>query len=338
MSQYEFDQLLQKYLTGACDPAEEKLILNWYQDMTTQRPEPVDAQEKARIRQRVWQKLAMNTTQKNSPQRPAQRRPAVRYGTAIAAGVLLVITLGWWSHRTVITPATATQVTPAPGGIEQQNNSPVPQPIRLEDGSLITLKPGGSLSYPAHFGRQNRVVSLKGEAFFQVSKDPARPFIVHTGALVTEVLGTSFSISANAGAKAIEVSVVTGRVSVYQAVDRSNRRSREVILKPNERLTYTTHSQQLIPALVDQPVQVAPPAQAQQLLFDGTPLPAVLTRLQTMYGIDIYLESDGLKACVLNADLNDLSMYEQLDLLCRSVDAQYEVRGTSIFIKGSGCR
>ncbi|MBC8156004.1 MAG: FecR domain-containing protein [Bacteroidetes bacterium] len=335
MSQYDFDELLQKYLAGACDPAEEQLILAWYRDMSTKRPEPVDAQSKAAIRQRIWQKLAASTTRQRS-----SRRPTTPYWAVAAGLVLLVMTgIGWYAAtgtgtgRDRVTAALAMA-----GHLELKNSSPSPQRIRLEDGSLVALKPGSTLSYPDHFGRHHRTVWLTGDAFFTVRKDPARPFMVHTGALVTEVLGTSFAIQSSDGARAIEVAVTTGRVSVYQAADQAHRRTKEVILKPNERITYSTHSQQLIPMLVARPVRVTAPTQPVNLLFDATPLPTVVARLQQLYGIDLFLESDGLNACVLNADLTELSLYDQLELVCRSVDARYEVRGTSIFIKGDGCQ
>lgn len=332
MSQHDFDELLQKYLAGACDPAEETLILAWYQDMTTQHSEPVDAREKEAIRQRVWQKIAASTTEK-----AALRRSAGLFRWAGAACLALLILAGIWRYGVTPAPAPVAHEGPTPGSIQLSNSSPAAQKIKLEDGSVVTLKPGATLSYPHHFGRKSRTVYLKGEAFFSVRKNPAKPFIVHTGELITEVLGTSFTIKSYPNEKAIEVAVTTGRVSVYQAADGAHRRSNEVILKPNERITYSSHSKQLIPTLVAHPVQVTA-HQPVSLHFDGTPLPDVLTRLQVVYGIDIVLESDGLTACVLNADLTDLPLHDQLDLICRSVNATNEVRGTSIFIKGTGCQ
>ncbi len=333
MSQYDFDELLQKYLAGTCDPVEEKLILDWYQTMITQNAVPVDAREKEAIRQRVWQKLAGSTV---GP--PKHRLRTASYAFAAGVALLLLVVLWRKDDLTDRKAPLATRV-PAEGSIEIRNSSRSPQVITLEDGTVITLKPAGTLSYPSHFGQQNRTVYLKGDAFFRVKKDPAKPFIVHTGDLITEVLGTSFTIKSHEGAKDIEVSVLTGRVSVYRAADRAIRNRQEVILKPNEQITYTTHSNQLIPRLVEQPVEVTPRSQPISLVFDATPLPDVLARLQMVYGIDIFLESDALNTCMLNADLSDLTLFSQLELICKSMDAAYEVRGTSIFIKsqGNGC-
>jgi ferric-dicitrate binding protein FerR (iron transport regulator) len=75
----------------------------------------------------------------------------------------------------------------------------------LEDGSEVQLNPNSTISYPEHFGQKTRTVYLKGEAFFSIKRNPAKPFVVHTGELVTEVLGTSFTIKSYENAKAIEV-------------------------------------------------------------------------------------------------------------------------------------
>ncbi len=336
MSQYDFDELLQKYLAGSCDPAEEKYILAWYQTMITDSVESVPAGEQEAIRQRVWQKLAANTTN-----RVRKRSRAVPYLLAAAACVALLVAAGVWQYNTRTPPTqTTAERTQLQGSIETRNISPTPQVIKLEDGTTITLKPGSRLSYPEHFGQHDRTVFLKGEALFRVKRNTSKPFIVHTGELITEVLGTSFTIKSYEGAKDIEVAVLTGRVSVYQATDRAIRNRKEVILKPNEQLAYNTSRKQLIPGLVKQPVQVIPVNQPVNFVFDAAPLPDVLARLQAVYGIDIFLESDAMSTCVLNADLSELTLFSQLELICKSMNARYEVRGTSIFIKsqGKGCQ
>lgn len=333
MSQHDFDELLQKYLAGTCTPAEEQLILDWYQHQMAQSMPDVPPPEKELIRQRIWHKLTSST---GVGHRLVGWK--TRYSYALITCLLLVITLGIWQFVGLLAPARLVLSPPETAGLELNNHTPKPQTIRLEDGSTVRLTPGSQLRYPDHFGPQNRTVLLTGEAFFTIQKDLTRPFIVHTGPLITEVLGTSFSIKSKPGTEAIEVAVATGRVAVYQAADAADRQQREIILKPNERLTYSPHSQQLIPALVEAPVRVISPEPAIKLNFDETPLPQVLTRLEAIYGIDLYLESDGLRNCVLTADLNDLPLFEQLELICRSVDAHYEIRGTSIFIIGPGCR
>jgi hypothetical protein len=64
----------------------------------------------------------------------------------------------------------------------------------------------------------------------------------------------------------------------------------------------------------------------------------VLKKLENAYGIQIIVENQMLNQCVFTADLNDLPLHTQLDLICKSVNASFEQRGTSIFINGEGCK
>src|SRR5690606_38970298 len=68
--------------------------------------------------------------------------------------------------------------------------------INLSDGTLVLLNAASTLTYPAEFGENTREVILDGEAYFEVTKDPEKPFIVRTAKQRIEVLGTSFNINA----------------------------------------------------------------------------------------------------------------------------------------------
>lgn len=66
--------------------------------------------------------------------------------------------------------------------------------VMLSDSSRVWLNAGSELKYPDVFGRDNRVVYLKGEAYFEITKNPRRPFIVQAGHMKVEVLGTQFNV------------------------------------------------------------------------------------------------------------------------------------------------
>lgn len=85
--------------------------------------------------------------------------------------------------------------------------------VKLADGSTVTIGRKSRIKYPAGFSGEKRDVYLEGEAFFEVAKDARRPFTVITGDVQTEVLGTSFKVSAQPKAP-VEVAVVTGKVRV----------------------------------------------------------------------------------------------------------------------------
>lgn len=82
--------------------------------------------------------------------------------------------------------------------------------ISLPDGTRVWLNQNTEIDYPARFSKNERNVTLKGEAFFEVKRDPSRPFIITSGAVKTTVLGTSFNVRAYNDNDA-QVSVRTGK-------------------------------------------------------------------------------------------------------------------------------
>ncbi|RQO66427.1 hypothetical protein DBR43_29895 [Pedobacter sp. KBW06] len=101
--------------------------------------------------------------------------------------------------------------------------------VVLEDGTKVTLNANSDLRYPKKFRGQTREVYLTGEAYFQVAQNVEKPFIVHSGKLKTQVLGTSFTVNAYGNDQPADVSVLTGKVKVQ---DQQSKRS--VVLNPGE--------------------------------------------------------------------------------------------------------
>lgn len=93
--------------------------------------------------------------------------------------------------------------------------------VTLADGTLVVLNSGTELLIPGNFGKEERGVVLKGEAYFKVAKNPQKPFVIQSGPLRTRVLGTAFNISAYPDRERIKVSVLTGLVKVSKGQGKS---------------------------------------------------------------------------------------------------------------------
>lgn len=107
--------------------------------------------------------------------------------------------------------------------------------VVLPDSSEVFLGAGSKLKFPERFASKTREISLEGEAFFQVTKNPNKPFIIHTGTVQTRVLGTSFRIEAFKGAP-LTVSVATGKVRVD---DYANHQMKSLaVLLPGQKISY----------------------------------------------------------------------------------------------------
>jgi transmembrane sensor len=105
------------------------------------------------------------------------------------------------------------RVVPAVQYTEHYNRKKRRMKVKLPDGSVVTLGGKSRVKYPAGFAGNTRDIVLDGEAFFEVTKNPKKPFIVYTGNVHTQVVGTSFKVSA-LPRMAVEVAVVTGKVRV----------------------------------------------------------------------------------------------------------------------------
>lgn len=106
--------------------------------------------------------------------------------------------------------------------------------VQLPDGSLVQINSGTLLIYPQKFSGNKRTVYLSGEAHFSVSKDKKKPFIVRTGPLNVEVLGTKFDIESYPGSDCITTTLEEGAVKVY----REKTPHQAIVMKPNEQVVY----------------------------------------------------------------------------------------------------
>ncbi|MCK5701207.1 MAG: FecR domain-containing protein, partial [Cyclobacteriaceae bacterium] len=108
------------------------------------------------------------------------------------------------------------------------------QEVELSEGSKVTVNSNSKLTYPKKFEHDKRVVALSGEAFFEVAKDPNRPFIINAGEIRVEVLGTSFNVKARENHENVEVTVSSGKVAVYRPENPDER----VVLIKGQKATF----------------------------------------------------------------------------------------------------
>lgn len=327
MTPDSYEKLIEKYIAGETT-AEEDLQVEQYLRDNPANDSEVLVSEKEEIGQRIRQKLLANTTRK-----PIK----IGWWAAAAASVALLAGIIWYNAPKQIAyfPALSSIWNSDDEGFAVSNTSRKPQRLTLEDGSVVILQPNSRISYPEHFGERKRIVYLHGEAFFQVKRDVTKPFIVSTENLATQVLGTSFNVKSYDGAGSIEVQVATGRVSVYETSQVSGKNG--FILTPNQKVVFDKESRKMELGIVKNPVAVKKAESLARFEFAETPAADVLALLEKTYGIDIVVEGDVLRNCLFTGDLNELPMFDQLDLICKAVNVEYESRGASLFVYGEGC-
>jgi len=259
-----------------------------------------------------------------------------RWLVAAAAVIVLGSGVGWYYYQNNVTdPRMAATAGSRSNLVTTRNDTGKPLIINLDDGSEVTLSPKSYLSYPSEFADSARVVYLTGEALFSVKKQ-GQTFMVHTGKVVTKVLGTRFFVSAFEDDRNITVQVQTGKVSVY--VDKPSRTEvKGLIITANQAAVFEKSANQLSKTLVENPEKLPNQVVESILKYDEVPLPVILRDMEKSYGIPIQFDADSFWACKITVAFSDESMYDKLSILCKTVSAGYEIVDGQIVVSGKGC-
>lgn len=153
--------------------------------------------------------------------------------------------------------------------------------IELPDGTKVMLNSGSYLKYPNRFVGNDRKVEIDGEAFFNVTHDKSKPFIIKAEGANIKVLGTSFNVKAYKKDELLSVSVKTGKVQVdmHEAMMRLN---------PNEQVILNKQSGEFSKRI--EKIDQATAWMKGELYFDKTPIKSVVRELCRIYNCEIILE------------------------------------------------
>lgn len=274
---------------------------------------------------------------------PQTRVPLIRRSLLpVAASVLFLLGLAYWLMNRPAGPRREpVAAAPAAHAAEQQeiNDAGTARVITLPDSSRVTLEGHSTLRIGRHFGKASREVHLTGAAFFDVKRNPEKPFIVYSGKVVTKVLGTSFRIKAYDSDANVSVGVRTGKVTVFRqtpAGEANPMLSEEVVLTPNQQAVFVKKEEKFVKTLVEKPVALN--RKAVQLDFSEAAIPVVFNALEQLYGVRIIHDPERLKDCNLTGSLNDGSLYDKLNIVCETIQASYKVMDGQIVIDGKGCK
>lgn len=346
MNREEFSDLLKRYLDKTCSEEEKETIDFWYSHFNVKKETDKEGMAEPHMQEFIWQKIQhkINDQNRNSGQEHIGNIWRNRFlRMAIAASVIIIGGLVYYQTKT---NNRASSLAMSDGAMDiVVNNSVKTKTVFLEDGSQVNMQTGARIHFPKPFRKDKREVQLEGEAYFNVTKNANKPFIVYAGEVATKVVGTSFIIrSANKDLQDVEVSVITGKV-IVEKNESNNEKSATginngVILTPNQKVVYYHQDNHFVTGLVDTPVVIKGHGESKKhflFRFDGTPLHQVLETLQSAYGLKFELINENISNCPVTADLSDQPLYTKLDIISASLNARYELKGTSIVLSGGGC-
>lgn len=321
MKEDEFLRLLDRYVKGDCT-SEEKQYFDAFFNAAQKDKDWAswEATQRDRIRTEIHQSL--NKTLDKEGRRvslfPLVLRIAASVTLLIAAASVIYLLFTQHPEGNFITEMT---------GSGQRTT------ITLSDGSVVRLNAGSVLTFPEKFNSSSREVTLHGEAFFDVIRNPKKPFVIHTATLQTAVLGTSFNIRAYDSELSAAVTVKTGRVKVMREAGRD---TASVVLVPNEQAYFDAKTAALEKRSVSSQEFLAWTSEI--LYLDHTPMREVMHTLEKWYNIRISLETDTLGNCPISGKYKNDRLLNILEGLkfAQGIDYRF-VKENEILITGTSC-
>lgn len=218
--------------------------------------------------------------------------------------------LGYIHFKKSEIPTRYAEVTAANGSIIK---------YELPDGSIVWLNSGSKLSYPITFTDDNRQVTLSGEAYFDVTANPEKPFYVKTTeGITTYVYGTHFNVNAYQDNPYIETILEEGKVNILMPHNKSS----EIKLLPGEGFFYDKDSKSYKKRNVDTYEYTA--WKEGKLIFRNTKLEDIVKRLSRHFNVDITLNNHSKKTYRYRATFSKESLTQILDYLSRSAKLKWE--------------
>lgn len=352
MHENEILLLIEKYLAGTTTTEEKKKLWAWYRSYDQSEIEiQLDSEkEQDEIKYKLLQKLkvyigeARPAAIEQSIERNFKKRRALRW--AAAASVILFLATGYW--LLVQGPSESSNGA----GITGRNNTITTKPgfkteIALPDGSTVWLNADSKITYDEYFGGAQREVFLTGEAFFNVARDNARPFIVHTRYIDLKVLGTAFNVRAYENEEETETALAHGSIEVTV----KNNPGKKITLKPSEKLVVRNQMTDDTQIREEKPREEEPLIAVSKMHYYGKDSSAIETswvknrlafskerldqialKIGRWFNVKVIITDESLKDEKYNGLFDDETLEEVMEALRVAGNFHYTIKEGEVFI------
>ncbi|WP_256002496.1 FecR family protein [Pedobacter deserti] len=198
--------------------------------------------------------------------------------------------------------------------------------LQLPDGTRVWLNAATTLKYRASFkGLKERLVELDGEAYFEVAKDAAHPFIVKARGQQIRVLGTHFNVSSYADETVAKTTLLEGSVNVEPAASAVQ----PVVLKPGQQALLFAHRLQVSQADIDQAIAW----KNLLFVFDHDDLQSIMKKVSRWYDVEIVYQDDDVKQEVFSGRISKFKhVAELLNKLSLTGAVKFKIEGRRILV------
>jgi len=318
------DEILFLYLNNELDEYEQKKAVEWIEKNPVKYQEIKTIWEESKMDtagykidlDKMWGNVSANIEHSNTSEK-VKKIPA--YTVFLKYAAIFIIGLGILGYL-------ANQKINRTEWIQYTADNSVKKEVVLPDGSIVSLNKASSLEYKKQFLAKNREVNLKGEVFFQVKRNPKKPFLITVNNIRIKVLGTSFNVNASDISGNVEVSVESGKVMFYEKNDTSN----VVYLTKGNRGIFASHDKRITKSTVQTKNYLA--WETGVLLFKNNTLPEVCDVLSNHFNTSIIVDNTDLLTKKLTARYQNKSLPEVLELIKIALDVEYATQGDTILL------
>jgi len=317
------DALLMKYLLGEADVAEVQQVEQWL----SENPENRTQFDQFR---KIWEESEALAAVSHADENAAWQRfidkakgseqvpgvipfKPVRRWLSAAAVLLVLITGGYFLYHTFNGSGTTYIVWRSFDKVLTDT---------LPDGSVVTLNKGATLSFPDHFKGNERLVKLQGEAFFEVTKDKNKPFIITANEARVQVFGTEFNVKTSQNKT--EVIVESGIVEVAK-------NDNTVRLTADERATVTKEEEN--PLKEKNEDRLYQYYRNKEFVLNGTPLWRLADVLGQAYGVNIIIANEDIRNLKLTTVFKDQPLQYILTVVGETLNITIEQKGADIVLR-----
>ena len=325
--------LVSKYLAGECTEAELERLNSWIEKSNNNRlllnnllkdRELIDKYKKMKSVDvdKAWNNVSTRivaaSKDKAITMKPA-RNLNYRLRLAVTAGIaasILILTGLFFIYK-------SSQTVSGLKTVHTSNNTTF---VSLPDGSVIYLNRNSTASWPKAFSSEKREVILDGEAFFEVTPDRNRPFLVKAGKARVVVVGTSFSVNENSGKNNVRIFVETGKVKLYHR----NEKSKSILIEPG----YIGQMKRNTSAIQKNTDKNIIAWKTGIIIFDNTRLSEVLRVLENVYGKEITVKNKEALNWPLSGSFDNQSFESVIRVVAEAHQFKIEQHGDKIVLSG----
>lgn len=331
----DINELIIRYLDGSAALEEKILLLQWLKQSDCNREDFVATRDLwLSCNVAVENELEVNIALEKLKNRILQEQGQIRKGlhperktlsilsswTRIAAVFLLLVGIGYgigvWKGNLSQEVVVQNQLITAKGSKGR---------FILPDGSIVWLNSETKLIYPNRFVGNKRLVTLEGEACFEVAKDAEKPFIVHAGDIDVEVLGTRFNIDSYSSKKVIRAALINGSIKI------SGKAMKETVyLTPNELFNYRRVDQEFSVEKVKAGLYAD--WIKDRLVFDNDCLSDILITMEGRYGVEFECPKQFAASTQLSFTIRQESIEEVLKAISFIIPIKYELKNGKAYI------